>query len=502
MAAPVSIAPTPNPASYRPAGSLDLATALDAYSGPWSVKQAAHLYRRAGFGGSPDDVARVANAGMHAAVDGFIHFANTGALPAQPQLLNERLTPEERQTLTASQKAAAPDMQGGVDASIQLKRKIGGARRDNTIALQRWFLDRMIDSPAQLQEKMTLFWHGHFTSAYQKGVTAQELADQNNLFRNNALGNIRDLTLKVSQDPAMLRYLDNAQNNKAHPNENYARELMELFTLGIGNYTETDVRESARAFTGWAFDRDGGFRDFPQRHDDGMKMFLNRTGNFTGTDIVQIIFTQPAAARWFATKLLTFFVYSDPEPELVDAVAAQLRKNDYNLQPVMALLLRSNVFYSDRAYRALVKCPVQFVVGSYQLYGIKQSDIVALGALRRMGQILFLPPNVKGWDGGAAWLNSQTLLTRENFASSLQAKMGDAPFVQQALRSMDPAGVSRALTATILQGDVSPASTQKLSAYLSGSNVSALAGLSVENADERIRGAAYLTMAMPAYQLA
>jgi uncharacterized protein (DUF1800 family) len=328
------------------------------------------------------------------------------------------------------------------------------------------------------------------------------MVDQNNLFRANALGNIRELTLKVSQDPAMLRYLDNSQNIKAHPNENYARELMELFTLGIGNYTETDVRESARSFTGWSIDRDYAFRDFPARHDDGSKTFLGRTGNFTGRDIVEIIFTQPAAARWFAKKLLAYFVYSDPEPGLIDAVAAQLRKSDFNLQPVMSGLLRSNVFYSERAYRALVKSPVQFVVGSYQLFGIQNSDLAALGALRRMGQILFYPPNVKGWDGGAAWLNSQTVLTRENFASSLIAQMGKTPWVQRTMQSLDPASVSRALTATILQGDVSPASTARLSAYLEGSNVSALAALSGENADERIRGAAYLTMAMPAYQLA
>jgi len=500
MAAPVSAAPTPVPESYRPPGTLDLATALQPYAGPWGMKQAAHLYRRAGFGGSPADVARAASAGMHAAVEGFIHFADASALPGQPQLLSERLTLEERQILMASQKAATSD--AAADQSIQIKKQIGGARRDNIIALQEWFLDRMIASPAQLQEKMTLYWHGHFTSAYQKGVTAQELADQNNLFRANALGNIRDLAQKVSQDPAMLRYLDNGQNVKAHPNENYARELMELFTLGIGNYTEADVRESARAFTGWGVNRDGAFQAFPARHDDGSKTFLGRTGNFTGTDIVAIIFQQPAAARWFATKLLNFFVYSDPEPELVDAVADHIRKSDFNLQPVMSVLLQSNVFFSDRAYRALVKSPVQFVVGSYQLYGIPQADVVALGALRRMGQILFLPPNVKGWDGGAAWLNSQTVLTRENFASSLQAKMADAPWMQTALRTMDPAKVSADLTATILQGDVSAASVDKLAAYLNGSGVSALAGLSIENADERIRGAAYLTMAMPAYQLA
>jgi uncharacterized protein (DUF1800 family) len=504
MAAPIAPAPTPAPASYRPPGSLDVATALDPYSGPWGTRQAAHLYRRAGFGGSPDDVARAASAGVHAAVESFVHFANTGALPAQPQLVNERLTPEERATLMSAAKTASAAGQNPApdDAIMAVRKKIGGSRRDNIIALQEWFLDRMIQSPAQLQEKITLLWHGHFTSAYQKGVTAQALANQNNLFRDNALGNIRDLTQKVSQDPAMLRYLDNGQNVKAHPNENYARELMELFTLGIGNYSEADVRESARAFTGWGFDREYAFREFPMRHDDGSKTFLGQTGNFTGTDIVNIIFKQPAAARWFAQTLLNFFVYNDPEPALIDQVAVLLRKNDFNVQPVMSILLQSNVFYSERAYRALVKSPAQFVVGSYQLYGIKQADLIALGALRRMGQILFLPPNVKGWDGGAAWLNSQTMLTRENFASSLQAKMGDAPWMQVALRTMNPAAVSHDLTTTILQGDVSPASTAQLAAYLNGSNVSALAGLSGENADERVRGAAYLTMAMPAYQLA
>jgi uncharacterized protein (DUF1800 family) len=277
---------------------------------------------------------------------------------------------------------------------------------------------------------------------------------------------------------------------------------MELFTLGIGNYSETDVRESARAFTGWSFDRDYAFRNFPARHDDGSKTFLGQTGNFTGRDIVEIIFAQPAAARWFAKGLLNFFVYNDPEPALVDAVAALIRKNDFNLQPVMSTMMHSNVFFSDRAYRALVKSPVQFVVGSYQLFGVRNSEVAALGALRRMGQILFYPPNVKGWDGGAAWLNSQTMLTRENFASGLMAKMGDATWMQHAMQSMDPAGVTRALTATILQGDVSSASTTQLASYLNGTNVSALAALSGENADERIRGAAYLTMAMPAYQLA
>jgi uncharacterized protein (DUF1800 family) len=504
MAAPLTASSNSPAASYRPEGELDLATALEPYAGPWGVRQAAHLWRRAGFGGSPDDVARAAGAGMHASVDGFVHVASVRSLPAGPRLADDRLTPDERAAFVAAAKAAkqAGTAPAQDPALLAARKDLARAHREDIVAMQTWFLDRMIGSPAPLQEKMTLFWHGHFTSAYQKGIPAQALIDQNNLFRAHALGNVRELTLRVSQDPAMLRYLDNAVNVKAHPNENYARELMELFTLGIGNYTETDVRESARAFTGWTIDRDDAFHDVPARHDDGSKTFLGQTGTFDGTDIVRIIFAQSAASRWFANKLLGYFVYSDPEPQLVEAVAAQIRGNDFNLQPVMSALLRSNVFYSRRAYRALVKSPVQFVVGSYQLFGIPQSDLVALGALRRMGQILFLPPNVKGWDGGAAWLNSQTVLTRENFASSLMAKMGETVWLQRAIGSMNPANVASALAATILQDDVSPASVTQLDAYLGGSGVSAPAGLSMENADERVRGAAYLTMAMPAYQLA
>jgi uncharacterized protein (DUF1800 family) len=504
MAAAITSSSEDQPTSYRPAGTLDLATALQPYAGLWSARQAAHLYRRAGFGGTPDDVAKASAAGMRAAVDALIHFPDTSSLPAQPALVVEGLSPEERRQFVQLRMAAQ-----GTTLSDQtseqftaLRKLVNRGKRQNAIALQTWFVDRMLRTPAPLQEKMTLFWHGHFTSAMQKGITGQQLADQNNLFRANALGNIRTLTLAVSQDPAMLRYLDNAQNFKAHPNENYARELMELFTLGIGNYTETDIRESARAFTGWRIGRDGRFFDDRAQHDDGSKTFLGRTGNFDGHDIVGIIFQQPAAARWFANKLLNFYVYNDPEPGLIDAVAAELRRHDFELQPVMATLLRSNVFYSDRAYRALVKSPVEFVVGSAQLFGVSEVDLPMLAAINRMGQRLFYPPDVKGWDGGAKWLNSQTLLVRENFASALMTKMNDAAWLGNAVSSMDPQHVARDLTTTILQGDVSASSTAKLVAYLGGTGEAALGSLSGENAQERVRGAAYLTMAMPAYQLA
>ena len=195
----------------------------------------------------------------------------------------------------------------------------------------------------------------------------------------------------------------------------------------------------------------------------------------------------------------------EPEPALVNQVAALIAKNNFEMKPVMSALLRSNVFFSDRAYRALVKSPVEFVVGTHQLFGIPEVAPVELATLRAMGQVLFYPPNVKGWDGGAAWLSSATILTRENFANGMAQNpkmMQGAEWIGSAMRTMDPKAVAKLLTDTMLQGDVSPASIAQLVAYLGGAGQSALAELSHENVDERVRNAAYLTMAMPAFQLA
>jgi uncharacterized protein (DUF1800 family) len=499
-------AQTTAPTSYRPAGTLDASRALLPYAGPWNRRLAAHLLRRAGFGGSPADVDRFAAMPPQQAVDALIQFPDTRSLAARPALEDPPVPPRGLYR-GLMQGMAADDATTNARKAFQMERNRN--RRQNLIALQKWWLERMIATPAPLQEKMTLFWHGHFTSSPEKGTSAQELLMQNQLFRQYALGNVRDLTLHVSQDPAMLRYLDNNVNVKSHPNENYARELMELFTLGIGNYTEQDIRESARAFTGWTFRRNpdgtGTFLDNRNQHDDGGKTFLGRSGNFNGADIVRIIFEQPAASRWFATKLLAFFVYMDPEPQLVDQVAALIRKNDFDMKPVMATLLRSNVFFSDRAYRALVKSPVEFVVGTHQLFGFPQVQPIELATLRAMGQVLFYPPNVKGWDGGAAWVNSSTILTRENFANAVAQNpktMEAANWIAPAMRTMDPRSVAKTLTDTMLIGDVSPASVQQLVTYLGGSGQAELSQLSPENVDERVRSAAYLTMAMPAYQLA
>ena len=485
-----------------------MGSALRPYNGPWSVRHAAHLARRAGFGGSPADVARLAAMTPGNAVASFVNFSGTAAYPA-PDLQVPPLRGRRALMMQQPQAAAGASSDATAEQIKEFNKAANRVRRDNLLALQQWWLDRMIATSAPLQEKMTLFWHSRYTSSIEKGTTLQELHAQNELFRTYALGNARDLTLRVSQDPAMLRYLDNNVNVKAHPNENYARELMELFTLGIGNYSEDDVRESARAFTGWSFRREAGgtaeFVNYRGQHDTGSKTFLGQTGTFDGTDIVRIIYQQPAAARFLAAKLLAFFVYDDPEPELVDAVAAEIRKHDFTLQPVMATLLASNVFFSDRAYRALVKSPVDFVVGTHQLFGIAHVNVKELAVLRAMGQVLFYPPNVKGWDGGAAWINSQTVLTRENFANAVaQNPMTErsAGWLSPAFSTFDARVTAQLLTTTMLQGDASPAAAARLVAYLSGDDQSALAQLSVENVDERVRAATYLTMAMPAYQLA
>jgi len=493
---------------YRPAGSLSISTALQPYAGPWNKRLAAHLLRRAGFGGSPQEIDRTAGMSMNAAVDALIHYPKDTGLPGQPGDMDPQYAQEIAMAFQARNR-------GADDATLKMQQmQIGQARQKANLSTVSWWLDRMINSPAPLQEKMTLLWHGHFTSAmFQKGITPKDMIDQNWLFRSNALGNVRELAHSVSRDPAMLKYLDNARSDKDHPNENYARELMELFTLGIGNYTEHDVRESARAFTGYSVYgplRGGGFYFNPKMHDDGSKTFLNARGPMDGDNIVDVIFKQPAAPRWFAQKLLNFFVYNDPEPQLIDAVAAEIKKNDFQIAPVMSTLLRSNVFYSDRSYRALVKSPVEFVVGTFKLFGLKASSAPVIGALNRMGQVPFHPPSVKGWDGGASWLNSQTMLARENFVN------GTVTYVMQQMKTattMDgvswmpmtptanPKDVTAKIIDAILQGDAAPASTAKLEAYLAGDDSSALGQLSGENFEERMRGATYLSMAMPAYQL-
>ncbi len=474
----------------RPDGTLDTRTALAQYRGDWDERLAAHLLRRAGFGGTPQEIATAARSNPHDAVESLVRFTNTSNLPS-PDVYD----PSE-QLFGLAQMVPADRM--------ETLKTVRMRSRDSIISMQMWWLNRMLTTPAPLQEKMTFFFHGHFTTAaIQKNVWPNYVYNQNQLFRQNALGNLRDLTLAVSRDPAMLLYLDNASSNKGHPNENYARELMELFTLGHGNYSEEDIRQSARAFTGWTVNRrTGEFVDNLRIHDTGTKMFLGRSGNFDGADIVSIIYQQPAASKFWANTLLSYFVYDDPEPQLVDAFAAVIRKYDFNLAPVMSTLLQSNVFFSPRAYRALVKSPVEFLVGAHKSFALPEIDKNAPRGLNQMGQIIFYPPNVAGWPGGTNWITSQTMIARQNYLAQLcnSPMMGNSTWLEEI--PIDANRASFELIQVLLQGDAPDVARSQLLSYLNGTSTSALKSLGAENFQERVRGAAYLTMAMPAYQLA
>lgn len=459
---------------------------LAPYSGRFSARQAAHLLRRAGFGGTAADVSQLASLGASRAVDSLLHPPSEDvAFPLYP----------------------TPDMLFAP----------GGKAKLNT---QMWYLDRMLRTKQPLNEKMTLFWHGHFATSINK-VPAPLMAQQIDLFRQAGLGNFRNLLSAVSIDPAMSVWLDNRYNTKAHPNENYAREVMELFALGLGNYTEDDVKEGARAFTGWPYNGKAQTVSFvPAQHDDGLKTFLGRTGGFGLDDVVNIIVMQPVHQRFISRKLLEYFVYSDPEPELIEAVAQTYALSGYDIAKTVGLILRSNVFYSTRAYRALPKSPIEYVVGLLRFTGATSIPTNVPDFLRRMGQEPLAPPSVKGWDGGPTWINTNTLLTRFNFVNNLIATSAakanmpsTAPNVQpdtlvQQAGGLNPDRIVATIVTEALQDDVTSDVRQTLIGYLNSNGNVASAGSQAnaipfgpENYQDKVRGAVALTLNLPVNQL-
>jgi uncharacterized protein (DUF1800 family) len=468
---------------FRPPGTLDVATALQPYAGRFGPRHAAHLLRRAGFGGSEADVARVTSLGMQSAVDSLLH-------PTAPDA----------------------DFPPYPDAAVLYDPK---KARQST---QLWWLDRMLRTNRPLTEKMTLFWHGHFATSFQK-VQPQYMAAQIDLFRQFGLGRFPALLSAVTRDPAMLIWLDNRANAKAHPNENYAREVMELFALGLGNYTEDDVKEAARAFTGWTVDKNQQAVFVPARHDDGVKTVLGKTGTFNADDVIAIIVSQPVHQRFLAHKLLEFFVYSDPEPELIEALAQVYALSGFDVAKTVAAILRSNVFYSTRAYRAIPKSPIELAIGTLRYAGAQTVPPNLPYQLARMGQEPLNPPSVKGWDGGPAWINStSTMLARLNFVNALVAQTAPGKNGMAAVPApnvapddivrragMNPSRVAETLVAGIVQDDVTSDVRATLVAYLSSQTPSTAMQnplpFGPENYQDKIRGALALTLNLPVNQL-
>ncbi len=433
-----------------------------------------HLLRRAGFGCTPKELHHFSKLGYEAAVDELIY----------------------------------PDT---VDNSA-LDRVIGSQDFDFTQIddLRRWWLYRMTFTKRPLEEKMTLFWHGHFATGDNKVRNAYNMYLQNLLLRKHALGNFQDLLMGITRDPAMIVYLDNQQNRRGKPNENYAREVMELFTMGIGNYSERDVKEAARAFTGW-HTRQASFFFNTRQHDYGDKNVLGVHGDLDGSDVVRILAARPSTARYLAKKLITFFAYDNPDPQVVEEIASVYVMSKFKIKPMLKAIFKHPTFLSEKAYHAKVKSPVELVVGTLKHLEMQNLDADLPTMMSRMGQNIFNPPSVKGWDGGAAWVSTDSMMERFNFAARATAQKFDelhyyaSPSELVYKQNIRNAGqlVDYFLN-LLVEGDVPPETRRRLITYVSsdltGKQVSALAD--DRTLDAKLRGLVHLIMTSPAYQLA
>ncbi len=470
---------------------------------PWSAQWASHLYRRMTFGAAPSEIELAVSEGFPATFE---------------RLLRGRPETGVRDKMLA-------------DLGEEF------ARDGAIVKLRGWWLYGMLNSGHPFREKLVLFWHNHFATSVNKVHSPTLMYRQNQLQRQYALGSFRPLLGEISRDVAMLIWLDSNKNVKGRPNENYAREVMELFTLGVGNYTEKDVQEAARAFTGWhadtfterfAFDAD--------EHDDGEKTILGQRGRWNGDDVLRIILDQPAAARFLVRKLYRDFVSETPPPAaLLDPLAERFRKSDYDIADLIKTILGSRLFFSEHAYLKRIKSPVEFVLGAAKAaWPGPLAPSTVTPNLETMGQSLFAPPNVKGWPGGKVWLNNATLLARNNFANWVAISIGagvvtglspvpppppppdpNAPAATPNLNAPPPDPVdkfdvslyARSKKAVTPKEDVAALAEQFFPGGLNAAAAARLQAFIAEgdpkgtNLNRRVRETAHAMMCMPEYQL-
>src|SRR5439155_7608221 len=377
----------------------------------WTFTTAAHLLNRAGFGGTPDEIEKLTQMGLEEAVSHLVDYDNIPDATPDPDWA--RPDPDRMEKLLAFRKmnqefkgASDEKRKGLEDKRREMQREQRQTQQQHLLELRSWWLERMIKGPRPLQEKLTLFWHGHFATSIQKVKDAYFMWLQNDTFRRHALGNWLQMLTAVAKDPAMLLWLDQAESRKEHPNENFAREVMELFALGEGHYTEQDIAEAARALTGWTLNRlQQKFEYRSAIHDTGVKTVLGRSGNLTGNDVLEQIAAQPQAGRFVCARLWSFFAAENPPQELVIALADVFRRGNHFFRPLLRTLFRSEEFYAPEVIRTQVKGPTQWLVGSVKVLEREMpAPPMASNILRTLGQDLFAPPNVKGWDGGITWI--------------------------------------------------------------------------------------------------
>ncbi len=460
---------------------------------PWDLKKVGHLYRRATFGATMQELNAALEAGPERTIDGLFQ----GRADAE-----------------------GDEVWATICRGI---RQLGGGEQ-----LPAAWLYRMLYSTHPLREKMTLFWHNHFATSNRKVQNTAYMLGQYELLRRHALGSFRNLLQEMSHDPAMMVWLDTVQSRRGQPNENYARELMELFSLGIHhprraeqrNYTEQDIREAARAFTGWMLER-GQAVFSKDRHDPDEKTVLGQRGRWGSQDIVRICLEQEAAPYFIARKLVRFLVSDTltPTPELLEPLARDFRASDFNIAGLVDKVLRSNLFFSAHAYRGKIKGPVDFALGIIRgLEGHvpdpanqRRFGTTALAsALEGLGQRLFYPPSVAGWNMGHAWLNGQTFLLRQNLARALTPTTDD-----RFGRRTDPAALARRhnrrtdaeqvdfFLRLFLQGDVAAGTRERLVQYLQTASGQSYPFFwtAEDAAEQRSRALCHLVLCLPEFQL-
>ncbi|HEX8523348.1 MAG TPA: DUF1800 domain-containing protein [Tepidisphaeraceae bacterium] len=442
---------------------------------PFGAQRLGHLLRRTTFGATPERLSKFAGKSPADVIDWLFDF-----------------DPEE------------DPFQQFVD---QLE---GFVNLNQSQSVASYWYYRMLNSPQPLQERLALFWHGHFATGAGKVERGRLMHQQIQLFRQKGPGSFRDLLIAVGRDPAMLIWLDGQANRKGKPNENYAREVMELFTLGIGNYSEKDIKELARAFTGWRVQEEEAKFD-PKQFDDGEKELLGATGKFNSESAADVLLKQPACSRFISSKLLREFVHPEPEPVHVDRYARRLVDTKWNIKTVLREMLASRLFFSDWSYRSRIKSPIELAVGAAQVVGGKVDANFLRESCTRMGQNLLNPPNVKGWPGNEDWINANTVMLRFNFAMQITSQRQqefvrktdfDKWLKQTGVKTADD--VVNYYAKLMLDGKLDDDAKEKLLDFMDrgpkGEKKSFV--LTSETVNTKVKGLLHLMMAMPQYQLA
>ena len=397
--------------------------------GDWNAERAAHLLERAGFGGTPEEIAQFAAMTPEAAVRLLVYHKDiANDLPAfdHSGVHDAGLEP------FPASRPAATDLARDTGESMGIRVKQAGNRRLQPVAnkffywlrasrletnrVDYWWANRMLTTHRPLEEKMALFWHGHFATSEEKVRDYRKMLGQNELFRVQGTGNFRNLLIGVAQGPAMLAFLDAGVNVKGAPNENFAREIMEMFSMGVGNYSETDIREAARAFTGWNF-VDLEFIVTPEKHDETTKSVLGKQGAFDGVDVIDVILSQPVSSEYVAARIYRYFVRQDLSPALRAELGARLRESNYEIAPLLETMFMSRDFYSPASMATHIKSPVELVISTYKKMGLTEVPGVPdfNDLTEALGQKLLYPPTVAGWANGKSWITPGLLLARGNF---------------------------------------------------------------------------------------